>query len=134
MKFDHIHAKYRDVEKAVEYYEKIFGAKVLVRGALQGTPLVRLNLGGAMFVISGVGKDEKLADPTPRGKLWPTIGIGHFGVIVEDLDKTVREMKAKGAVFFVEPREATPGTRVAFVKAPEEDVIEILQRDKPITM
>ncbi len=133
MKFDHIHAKYRDIEKAVEYYQKIFGAKIILREAIRGNPLIRLNLGGTMFNISAVGKDENLTDPTPREKLWPKIGIGHLGMLVDDLDKTVREIKAKGAEFFTQPQEASPGTRFAFVKGPEEDVIEILQRDKPIT-
>ena len=52
--------------------------------------------------------------------------------MVEDLEKTVQEMKRKGAEFLVEPREYRPGTRIAFVKGPEEDVIEIIQRDQPL--
>jgi hypothetical protein len=39
-------------------------------------------------------------------------------------------MKAKGAEFLTEPREASPGIWIAFVKGPEEDVIEIVQRAK----
>ena len=54
-------------------------------------------------------------------------------MLVDDLDETVREMKAKGAEFFIQPQEASSGTRFGFVKGPEEDVTEILQRDKPIT-
>ena len=132
MKFDHIHVKCRDLEKAVEYYERIFGAKIIARQGAGKSSMVRLNLGGNMLILSALGEDGDLIEPKIREKTWVRLGIGHFGVVVEDLDKTVREMKSKGAKFLVEPREAQPGTRIAFVKGPEEDIIEILQRDKPI--
>jgi threonine dehydrogenase-like Zn-dependent dehydrogenase len=88
---------------------------------------------GRCIYCSGVSKEENLTDPARLGKLWPRIGIGHLGMLVDDLDETVREMKAKGAEFFIQPQEASSGTRFGFVKGPEEDVTEILQRDKPIT-
>ena len=132
MKFDPVHVKCRDVNHAAEYYEKIFGARVISREALAGTPLVRLALGGLVLNLSGLGREEKLPEPSAREKLWAKSGVGHFGVLVEDLDRTVKDMKAKGAEFFWEPREVAPGTHVAFVKGPEEDVIEIIQRDRPI--
>ena len=132
MKFDHVHVKCRDLEKAVEYYQRIFGAKVFARQVTREIPMVRLNLGGIILNLSGIGKEENLPEPKVREKTWERRGLGHFGVVVEDLEKTVREMKRKGAEFLVEPREHRPGTLIAFVKGPEEDVIEIIQRDKPL--
>jgi len=132
MKFDHVHVKCRDLEKAVEYYQRIFGAKVFARQVTREIPMVRLNLGGIILNLSGIGKEENLPEPKVREKTWERRGLGHFGVVVEDLEKTVGEMKRKGAEFLVEPREHRPGTLIAFVKGPEEDVIEIIQRDKPL--
>lgn len=134
MKFDHVHVKCRDLDKAVEFYERIFGAKVIARQAIRGIPIVRLNLGGIVLNLSAVGPGENFPDPPKREKIWDRRGLGHVGVVVEDLEKTVQEMKAKGAEFLVEPREAMPGTRIAFVKGPEEDTIEIVQRDKPLSL
>ena len=131
MKLDHIHIKCRDLEKAVEYYEKVLGAKLFAREVIKGAPLARLDLGGTMLNLTGEVEGEDLAAPGLREKLLPRYGLGHFGVLVDDLDKTVREMKEKGAELFMEPQEVTPGTRAAFVKGPEGDLIEILQRDKP---
>ena len=133
MKFDHVHIKCMDLEKAVEFYEKIFGAKVFARQMSAGVPMVRLNLGGTMFNLSAVGKDENLPEPKRREKVYTSRGLGHFGVVVDDLEKTVREMRAKGAEVLVEPKQAFPGTRVAFIRGPEEDAIEIVQREKPLT-
>jgi lactoylglutathione lyase len=130
MKFDHVHIKCRDVEKASQYYEKIFGAKVTARGAIGGIPMIRLDLGGTLWNLSAVGNQETLPEPPARDKVWNRLGLGHVGVAVDNLEKTVREMKAKGAEFIVEPREASPGLWIAFVKGPDEDVIEIVQRSK----
>ena len=132
MKFDHVHVKCRDLEKAVEYYERIFDSKVMARQGAGKISMVRLNLGGIMLILSAIGQEENLPEPKVREKTWDRSGLGHFGVVVEDLEKTVREMKRKGAEFLVEPREPQPGTRIAFVKGPEEDIIEIVQRDKPL--
>jgi catechol 2,3-dioxygenase-like lactoylglutathione lyase family enzyme len=132
MKFDHIHVKCRDLDKAVEFYERIFDSKVIARQAIRGTPVVRLNLGGVVLNLSAVAPEENFPDPPKREKIWDRRGLGHVGVMVEDLEKTVREMKARGAEFLVEPREAMPGTRIAFVRGPEEDTIEIVQRDQPL--
>ncbi len=128
MKFDHVHVKCRDIEKASQYYENIFGAKVMARGAIGGIPMIRLDLGGILLNLSAVGSQENFPEPPVREKIWTTRGLGHFGVAVDDLEKTAREMKAKGAEFLLEPREASPGIWIAFVKGPEEDVIEIVQR------
>ncbi len=130
MKFDHVHVKCRDIEKASQYYENIFGAKVMARGAIGGIPMIRLDLGGTLLNLSAVGSQENLPEPAVRDKIWTRLGLGHFGVAVDNLEKTAREMKAKGAEFLMEPREASPGIWIAFIKGPEEDVIEIVQRGK----
>ncbi len=132
MKFDHVHVKCRDLDKAVEFYQRIFGAKVFARESAREVPMVRLNLGGMILNLSAVGKEENLPEPKVHEKIWERRGLGHFGVVVDDLEKTVQEMKRKGAEFLVEPREHRPGTRIAFVKGPEADVIEIIQRDQPL--
>jgi catechol 2,3-dioxygenase-like lactoylglutathione lyase family enzyme len=39
------------------------------------------------------------------------------------------ELKAKGAEFTVEPKTIRPGVRIAFVRGPQNVLIEILDRD-----
>jgi lactoylglutathione lyase len=132
MKFDHVHLKCRDLEKSLKYYQEMFQATIINQSLTGPAPMIRLALGGTILILTGMGKGEDLPEPGARQSLYPAAGLVHFGVVVPDLEKTVREMKAKGAKFFVEPREAFPGTRVAFVEAPDGDVIEIVQRDTPI--
>jgi lactoylglutathione lyase len=40
----------------------------------------------------------------------------------------VAELKAKGVSFTMEPTEIRPGTKIAFLTAPENVSIELLQR------
>ena len=44
-------------------------------------------------------------------------------------DETVAELKRRGADIAVEPRTIRPGVRIAFVRAPDDVRIELLQRD-----
>ena len=56
----------------------------------------------------------------------------HFGVVVQDLNAAVDELRANGVVILEEPRTVRPGTHVAFVEGPDHTRIEVLQRDLPV--
>ena len=59
----------------------------------------------------------------------PHLGLDHFGFRVDNLDETAEELKRRGAEIVVEPRTIRPGVRIAFVRAPDDVRIELLQRD-----
>ena len=59
----------------------------------------------------------------------PYMGLDHFGMTVDDLETAVAEMKAKGVVFTMEPTQIRAGTKIAFLTAPQNVSIELLQRD-----
>jgi len=57
-------------------------------------------------------------------------GLGHAGIRVKNLDETARILKEKGAEFLWDPADSKGGRiRVAFIRGPEDDVIEIVQRN-----
>ena len=51
-----------------------------------------------------------------------------FSYTGTDLDAAVAELKAKGVAFTMEPKEIRPGTKIAFITAPQNVSIELLQR------
>ena len=59
----------------------------------------------------------------------PYQGLDHFGLTVSGIDAIVAELKAKGVEFTREPTTVRPGTRVAFLRAPEGVSIELLDRN-----
>ena len=71
-----------------------------------------------------------LADPAKTGAApsSPYQGLDHFGLCTDNLDAAVAELKGKGVVFTMEPKEIRPGTKIAFITAPQNVSIELLQR------
>ncbi|MGO9021263.1 MAG: VOC family protein [Syntrophobacteraceae bacterium] len=126
---DHVHIKCHDINTTRGFYEKMFNAKTIYEGKLRDVPMATLELAGSVIIITEAGEGEDLECPkSPREGIWIRYGIGHFGVRVDDLDEAARELKAKGAEFILEPKDIREGVRIAFIRAPEDDVIEIVQR------
>ena len=63
------------------------------------------------------------SNPPP---LTPYQGLDHFGLAVSGIDAIVDELKAKGVEVTRGPLTIRPGTRIAFLKAPQGVSIELL--------
>ena len=118
--FHHIHLRTPDPEKTAVFYETMFGAEV-IRQMQQGKPRVDVKLGGTMIFLLPTAPGE--AAEAPKA---PNFGIDHFGLGVTGIDAVVKDLKAKGAHFTVEPYDIRPGTRIAFLRAPENVLIELV--------
>lgn len=119
--FDHMHILSPNVEATATWFQEMFGAEV-IRSMQQGKPRVDLKLGGANIFVAPLPADTK---PNPAN---PYQGLDHFGMTVQNLAKTVAELKAKGVTFTTEPHEVRPGTSIAFLRTPDGVRIELLQR------
>ncbi len=119
--FDHIHLRSPDPEATAAWFERMLGAEV-IRTMQQGKPRIDLKLGGQDIFIAQA--DAAVATPPSP----PYQGLDHFGLRVEGLDAVAAELKAKGVEFTMEPREARPGVRIAFLRGPENISIELLER------
>ena len=124
--YDHIHLRTRDPKGMADYFHKMFDAKVIESIQSDGQPRIDLDIDGLMVFIAPVAAYAAMpASPTDP----PTLGLDHFGFRVENVDQTVEELKRRGANIAVEPRTIRPGVRIAFVRAPDDVRIELLQRD-----
>lgn len=119
--FGHVHLRTENLQHAIAFYEKNFGAKLEWRRPGGGGEHVRLNVKGAGIMISTQAENE---NPLP-GSTHPKFGLDHFGFEVDDMDGAVRTLKANGVEFTCEPWEIRPGIRIAFVKAPDNVSIEL---------
>ena len=111
--FDHIHLMSPNPGKTSEFYQKLFGAR------LANTPdpnderaTFKLDLNGTTILIS------KAEENAP-------VGLVHFGVISDDLDKSIDELKSAGVEFTMEKREVRPDFIISFLVAPEGVPIEL---------
>jgi len=122
--YDHIHLRTRDPKGVAEYFQKMFDAKIIESVQSDGRPRVDLDIDGLIVFIAPVAADADIA-ASPRE---PFLGLDHFGFRVENVDDTVAELKRRGADIADEPHTIRPGVRIAFVRAPDNVRIELLQR------
>lgn len=123
-RYDHVHLLTRDPRATAEYYHRMFDARIVESVQSDGRPRIDLDLDGMTIFLFPVATDADLpaASPTPH------LGLDHFGLRVDDLDEAAAELRRRGATFFKEPRTIRPGVRVAFVQAPDNVRIELLER------
>jgi lactoylglutathione lyase len=121
--WEHIHLRSPEPEATAEWYHDKLGAEVLRTKQADGSTRIDLNLSGQKVFIAQ-------ADPSKTGSSpqTPYMGLDHFGMTVPDLDAAVKELKAKGVAFTMEPRVARPGVKIAFLTAPQNVSIELIQR------
>jgi lactoylglutathione lyase len=123
--YDHVHLRSPDPEATARYYERMFGAEIIKSIQSDGRERVDMSLGGVIMFIAKVDPDAALSEK-PAGSY---VGLDHLGLRVRDIDRVCDELKAKGAEFTVEPKTIRPGVRIAFVRGPQNVLIEILDRD-----
>ena len=123
--YDHVHLRSPNPDETEAYYERMFGAEVIKSIQSDGRERVDMRLGGVMMFIAKVDPDAELAEK-PAGRY---VGLDHLGLRVRNIDAVYDELKAKGAEFTVEPKTIRPGVRIAFVRGPQNVLVEILDRD-----
>jgi catechol 2,3-dioxygenase-like lactoylglutathione lyase family enzyme len=87
--------------------------------------------GGVRIIVSLAGLSlfiEQVPPSTSAPPEPPHLGLEHIGLAVTNIDAVCAELKARGAEFVVEPHTPRPGVRIAFVRAPENVRIELLER------
>jgi lactoylglutathione lyase len=124
-RYDHVHLRSPDPDATAGWYESMFGAEVIKSVMSNGIGRTDMRLGGVMMFIAQVPDDAPLADK-PEGSF---VGLDHIGLRVNAIDDVVAELKGKGAEFTAEPKTIRPGVRIAFMRGPQNVLIELLDRD-----
>jgi catechol 2,3-dioxygenase-like lactoylglutathione lyase family enzyme len=124
-RYDHVHLRSPNPETTAAWYKKMFGAEVIHAVMSNGIERTDMKLGGVNHFIAKVPDDAPLSDKADGS----FVGLDHIGLRVTDIDAVCKELKAKGAEFTVEPKTIRPGVRIAFVRGPQNVLIEILDRD-----
>ncbi len=127
-RYDHAHIISPDPESAASFFVDKFGATVKGTGtAADGTTMVMLDLSGANVFFKGRAEKPSVETPKPGS----TYGLEHLGIVTDDLDAAVAELKAKGVKFVQDITDFRPGIRISFLLGPDDTLIELLER-KPV--
>jgi predicted enzyme related to lactoylglutathione lyase len=120
---EHIHIITLDPMKLSAFYEKAFDAKITRTVTLpNGGALVFLDLGGTKLAIGVPNTPDKRDPPDNPHKHF---GLEHLGLRTDDIETVVKRAVAEGATIMQGIAQGLPGTRVAFIMAPENTMIEV---------
>jgi len=121
--WDHIHIVCGDVEAAVKFFADNFKGKEISREEVRGFPLVRLEIMGLVVAFVGTQPQSPMLQPGKGNR-----GLDHMGFRVDNLDKTLEELKAKGVTLNAGPGITGSGLKYAFINGPEGIRIELIER------
>ena len=123
--WEHIHLRSPDPAATASWYERMLGAEVIRTPQADGASRIDLSLGGGQKVFIAPANPALTTSAPPQA---PYFGLEHIGLTVTDIDAAVTELKGKGVAFTMEPTTVRPGVRIAFLRAPENVLIELIQR------
>lgn len=123
--YDHVHLRSPDPDATAAWYAKMFDAEVIRSVMSNGIERTDIRLGGVNHFIARVPESTDLAEK-PENSF---VGLDHIGLRVNNIDAVCEALKAKGAEFTTEPKTIRPGVRIAFVRGPQNVLIELLDRD-----
>jgi methylmalonyl-CoA/ethylmalonyl-CoA epimerase len=130
-KVDHIGIAVANLDESIKFYTDVLGMK------LHGTETVAEQKVRVAFLPVGDTEVELLESTDPEGPIAKFIeakgqGIQHIAFRVDDIEKSLAELKAKGVRLIDEkPRYGAGGAKIAFLhpKATNGVLIELCQRD-----
>jgi predicted enzyme related to lactoylglutathione lyase len=128
-RINHIHLKASDPKQTADWYVSAFNFKIVndeVRSF--GDRFIRCQSedGGMAVNISGARSGETLGP----GDANPHEGLEHFGLDTADIDADIARLEKMGAVKMEGPIQMPNGGKIAFIKAPDNVRLELIQAAK----
>ena len=113
--FHHVHVVSKDPQKAIIWYQEIFGGEITTYKGLSALPSIRY--GGMWLIISKTDKD--IAPTEFRS-------IDHLGWGFTDLAKEMARIKERGEKIVAKMHDYR-GTNYAYIESPEGALIELAE-------
>lgn len=127
-RINHIHIKASDPSKAVEWWVNAFAFKILSDETRPfGDRFIRCaDDAGMVVVFSNARTGETLA----AGNASAHFGLEHFAIEVDDIAAEIARLETLGAKLQEGPLLAPNGVRFAFLGAPDDVRLELVQLPK----
>jgi len=126
LKFDHVHYRCADLDRARRFYCDVLGAELIEERELAGRRVLRLKLGDVYLLLSPAPPGQPHRPESADQRL----GAYHIAFFVENHDRAVEYFKQRGAHFVREGVMASDDLKVAFIEAPDGMQVELMERVK----
>ena len=127
--FNHVHLKSSDPGKTAAWYVEAFGFEIIndENPRPQGDRFIRCRTeDGVAINISGARTGESMGE----GDATSHWGLEHFGIEVDDIDTELKRLEGLGAEVLEGPTRTATGLSIAFIQAPDDVRIEVMQLPK----
>ena len=123
MKFLHAMIRVKDLQRALDFYEKLLNMTLVKKKRLDDCELYYLEDEEHTAQIELTYNDE-----TPQNGYENGNAFGHFAFSVESLDDFSEKLKSLGYEYLYEPFTIFTGTKIAFVKDADGNEIELIEK------
>ncbi|RQG93889.1 VOC family protein [Natrarchaeobius chitinivorans] len=132
----HVGITVSDLESTLPFYRDVLGLSVVDRFTVSGdafSDAVDVDGASADFVhLEADGIRIELVEYEPEGRRSPATGLNqpgaaHLGLTVPDLDSFVDGLP-EDVPALSEPRTTESGSSIVFVRDPEDNLVELLER------
>jgi catechol 2,3-dioxygenase-like lactoylglutathione lyase family enzyme len=120
MRLEHVNLTVTDVDRSIDFYRDLFGLRLRWKGMLDDTRH-GAHVGDDHFYIALFQATGAGTAPYDYG----AVGVNHFGLVIDDLDKFVAELEARGLQHWVVD-EYGPGRRAYFFD-PDGHELEVVE-------
>ena len=120
--FHHVHIRCPNARRTAQWYIDAFGAHVIEDTTVDGGLHLGLDLLGARVRISEPRAWDHAMGP---GDASTHFGLEHFAIRTDDLDGLLARLTSLGGEVLEGPLVNSIGSRVAFVRAPDDVRIEV---------
>ena len=121
MRFNHFGIKCTDIQGAITYYTQILGLKKLYELQVMGKACVFVGNDTLEIELEDAGANV----PSPPAP--PAAGLTHFAFSVQGIDALAEDLKGRGAQFLFPPFNIRPTRKIAFIKAPDSVLIQLIE-------
>lgn len=124
MKFLHTMIRVRDIQKSLNFYEKVLDMNLVEKKRLEDCWLYFLEDNEKTCQIELTYNDE-----TPENGYNIGAGFGHFAFQVDSLDDFTTKINNLGYEYLYEPFDLNgKGSKIAFIKDPDGYEIELIEK------
>lgn len=123
MKFLHAMIRVKNVEKSLEFYEKLLNMTIAKKKRLDDCELIYLEDEEHTAQIELTVNDE-----IPETGYINGNAFGHFAFSVDSMEKFTEKLHSLGYKYLYEPYVIFSGTKIAFVQDPDGNEIELIEK------
>lgn len=124
----HTRMRVSDIDQTIRFYTEVLGLEVAERKTSpRGSHLAFLKVPNSEELI-------ELASFPPSGPVKVQEDLVHLAFQVENLDKTIAELKTKGVAITDGPTSSSSGSRFIFIDAPDGYEIELIERPPGVVL